>query len=625
MVRFSERIKRKWTENKMRRRFLGLILIVAVCACLGTGVAVTSSASAYDTTISDWGLNYFNSLNYGIYWYTDPNEKVPTKEYKIDPTKPTIIYTHGWKPNESHLREGLSLKDGSVSALKNKGFEAYPYDDEFYRYYLKNGYNVGVFYWNQLIDEALDFGVDEKIWVSNGHYKMRYKKYSSVSDERGVLSDEDDPANPKKSVALLYADAIIEALGNDYEQNLHLVGHSMGGQLSCAVTEALCVKSDKGEIPSTLLPERVTLLDPYFSATALIGTEDHTGKSAEGKIITELVADAMDTIRAHGIPIEAYGANLGMVFRNYGSLAMSRTKEEIAALTERIGKNCVWVYMESIGLFGGFSPTHVMAVDYYFTTNNFQPRKSVEGVIVPSAQVPTEVIQSEIGLTFKQSISSGENPLYYTAGKFELVDFETMDAPDIITGKTKSVRRTVVVKARLVDADNKIIATQDVDEFSSYRFENIPVGDYKVIVSYNGKDDPAVDVSVKPFGHVNGKLNLTKKSNAPVYAYLVDENNEKIAETTVDNGGYYYFSGVKDGEYTLKIVSSGKTALEVGEVKVAKDTLIPTAVETKDVTIESNMETYILYGIICLCAILVIVVIVVLVTSLRRRKKRING
>ena len=81
----------------MKKRILCVLIFTIIAATIGIG-GIAGTASAYDLTISDWGIEYFNKLDTGIYWYTDADNDVPTSDYEVKKDKPTIVFTHGWKP-----------------------------------------------------------------------------------------------------------------------------------------------------------------------------------------------------------------------------------------------------------------------------------------------------------------------------------------------------------------------------------------------------------------------------------------------------------------------------------------------------------------------------------------------
>lgn len=501
----------------MKRKVLITMLVVAVIATLGIA-SVTTAASAYDTTIEEWGEEYFNKLNYGLYWYAEKDNPIPSKDYRIDPNKPTLIYTHGWKPlDESKAREGLSLKTKTEIALAENNFPVYPYDTEFYNYYLDKGYNVGVFYWNQLADEGMTLDVITKVWHSGDGKNMRYKTYADAN-AKSELTSADDPTNPKSSIAVLYGDEIKKKLGKDFKGSLHLAGHSMGGELTCAVAEYLCIMYDNKEIGENLLPDRVTMLDPYLPDSKVNGKVDHTGEIVKNKSVAELTAEATDTIHAHGIPIEAYGTNVNMCFRYYASPAAyigfpvgpkrDAYIDETKKITQKFEKNCAWVYLEAMSLYGGFSPTHVMTIDYYYATNNFGKAYTTDGIPVPTAKLETEDLKKIIGMAFIQKCERGKNPFYSEQSTFLRCDFQKLESvPDskalgrVCGNVSYDAKRFNEAIAKLYDANGNEISTFNIDASGDYYFDYLDDGEYKVKIFMNGEEMTEVSGTV-----ANGKI-----------------------------------------------------------------------------------------------------------------------
>ena len=454
------------------------ILLLGVIIATSMAVSVSGiSALAYDTTPEDWGAETFSELNYGIYWYDGSDSIVPTKDYAINKDAPTIIYTHGWKPyGESGIREDLSVKSNTDKALSDYGYSAYPYNKKYYQELRKLGYNVGVFYWQQFADEnkpALKPSIDMKVWSHNTSMGMQYVTYAEGS-KNGVITKPSDPTNPTESVAVLYGKAIKESLGSDYNGKLHLVGHSVGGQLTAAVSEYLCYEYDDEKIESNLLPERVTLIDPFMSSTLVTGTITHTGEEVKDVSCAELAARATNTIREHGIPIEGYGVNLDMVFRFYGSPALGIDEEKAAEVTATLEENCAWVYLKGMSdsKFGSFSPSHVMAVDYYFTTLYLDPVTAKDGMTVPSIKMPTATLTNYIGTTYVQTCSKSENSLYQTSGSYYRADFDKFEEKKTyrLVGTIEPDRDKEVV-AKLYNEEGKEIAECKVDGMKRYAFE----------------------------------------------------------------------------------------------------------------------------------------------------------
>lgn len=416
---------------------VGLAVVFAlVCglalACIGTQGVAEAHESYFSTDAYLWEDGVFTEYSTGIYWYASGNP-IPRRTNPVDPTKPTIIFAHGLKMNEGYQERDLfSLWFMTNDQFDSKNYDPYELEDQYYQTYINLGYNVGQFYWSQLSDDAID--CDKKIWSSTSEYGMRY----FVNDGAGHRVQGDSSLNPTKSVAMIFGDAIREALGDDYALDLHLVGHSMGGQLVLATGEYLAVETDKGTFGKHLLPSQVTLVDPYFGFSYVAeGTSlsiDHLGgKVVQGeKYTAEFCADAMETLARHDVAIDAYGGGQA-IYRGY-TIAMAGEDDRIAELTQRLTRNCAWTFLESLAnKFGAQS--HCMIIDYYFSTLYEETiAKDNYGVEVPSAKASREYILSLRGKAFTQSLAEdkeGENPFYMhnsaytrTNADYELVSDE---------------------------------------------------------------------------------------------------------------------------------------------------------------------------------------------------------
>ncbi len=214
----------------------------------------------------------FNKLDSGLYWFrcgtcrgagqsdgqpADPNQtsKGQNDTY-FDPTKPTVIYVHGWESGAGrNSRESMQY-----SAAGQRG-----QDENLMKYW--NGWNVGIFYWNQFADDdglPPPYLAEAKIWtptsttfVSQGHgghkeihVNMRWRKADGSFTEVG---------SPKKAVAELFLDAYVKALKGYIGPGVRIVGHSLGNQVVVAMVSKLIAKK------YAPIPKRIALLDPYWS------------------------------------------------------------------------------------------------------------------------------------------------------------------------------------------------------------------------------------------------------------------------------------------------------------------------------------------------------------------------
>lgn len=457
--------------------------IIALALTFSVSLYVDSDdvAYAYNSSSEGWEEGVFNNFDYGIYWYQSGRE-VPVKwdadGVDFDPSRPTIIFTHGMKQNEGYrYRDILSAYEDTRVYMANDDVD---YNTEYYEYYLSNGYNVGHFYWNQIAEESI--GGDVKIWSSDTDLGMRY----FVSDAEGNRVQGDESKNPTKSVSVLYAENIIAALGENFSGTLHLVGHSMGGDLSLAVAENLIMMSEDGKIGENLLPERVTLLDPYLSISAVKGHIDHrNGVDSEGKTIAELCSEAVVTIANHGIAIDGYGAG-NFIYKQYSEIGSAvYKKSKINLLKERFSDNCVWVHLEALNEEIGMFNNHCVVPDYFFLS--LYQDKAVDNFEddVPSARSTAAEIYALRGRAYSQSYN-GDSSYLISDSTFTRVDRNQEEVNFIV-----NVTAPDVYGVRILNADGKVVYSRSSSAPINRVEASLEEGEYTVeYVDADGNCDP---------------------------------------------------------------------------------------------------------------------------------------
>lgn len=197
----------------------------------------------------DYGLHWFNSNNVATKAYNEKTNQVisvPTSYY--NPSKPTVIYFHGWQNGSSqqnYKRENFRLNNSSLNVNVNTISK-----------WKQDGWNVAIFYWNQFADESELKDAEAKIWSANGNRGMRYRQ----SDGSYSTSQA-----PNKSLGDLAFDQFKAVVGNNTSNNIRLVGHSLGNQLATNVAKKISDAVTNGQLASRLMPNRLELLDPFWS------------------------------------------------------------------------------------------------------------------------------------------------------------------------------------------------------------------------------------------------------------------------------------------------------------------------------------------------------------------------
>ena len=220
----------------MKKDFGRSILLVSALLC----------ASPIPVAAADRAL--FDNLDYGIYWFQD--QLVAQKAQPgisnpyYAPSRPTMIYVHGWQRDKTPLLYRETFDRRSESGIAQDLIAPWK----------SNGWNTGIFYWNQFADEADVKDAEAKIWTTAGPKGMRWRK-SDGSYVSGTVAQ-----SAGQLMLASYSSALANYTGND----IRLVGHSLGSQMVVVTAKLISDAVDRGELPVNLRPRRVVLLDPAF-------------------------------------------------------------------------------------------------------------------------------------------------------------------------------------------------------------------------------------------------------------------------------------------------------------------------------------------------------------------------
>lgn len=343
----------------MKKRFLPLIIVILLLTALSAAM-FTACNDGEERTPVNFTLD--PDRDYGLYWY-DVNggrmlsqEDMPLSYY--DPSKPTVIYSHGWKADLAP--EELVTQQSTIDAT-----EGLSGDRDYAEELKKAGYNVGYFDWHLY---AADLGsLQNEIWTVY---------------EEGVSDAPDDDSNYEDAVAALdgksfageFAREVAVVMQDAKNDDLYFIGHSFGGQMVTAAAYTLSKMYDAGlDINPACVPKRISLADPYIPMVDLSGRTDITGEKLEC-YLPSFNADAFAYLRGKGAFIDMYGS---MVYKMY------EVRPNGKKITSAIRANIAFVQLN--GMNKDFpDEQHVNARDYVLTN-------LVDSIDAPLATLPFSV------------------------------------------------------------------------------------------------------------------------------------------------------------------------------------------------------------------------------------------
>ncbi|MDE5756681.1 MAG: hypothetical protein K2I23_06290 [Clostridia bacterium] len=251
------------------KKFIFAVAAIALLCCIVIAPAACNKVE----------MSYDTSTKYGIYWFGDDNYDYVRsganmdKKY-FDPDKPTFVFAHGWEPDKKNSTDGLFEDFVTHKETVSKTGTS---DIRDYAKILKEqGYNVACLSWFSYASSLSD--LFNYIWLNfDGGYALSVR----------------------------FAMELALVLGESYDGEVKMVGHSYGSQLALATTYQLVKLQEKKAFENdSIIPTRMTLADPYFGATVLISGWDKiksNGISLTNEPLNErepsaLFADIMDYV-----------------------------------------------------------------------------------------------------------------------------------------------------------------------------------------------------------------------------------------------------------------------------------------------------------------------------------------
>jgi hypothetical protein len=184
------------------------------------------------------------------------------KEEYFNPNAPTLIFIHGWSPDEVEKKGRFDLcyqykkQDDVYSDLYNT-----------LQYWKERGWNVGIFYWNQFADEYFIPQAESKLYEGTDSQEPRWKyldahgvvQYCSSTLSKQCIAMPLNKNGGSSTVTELAYAAYLSAFPQNYQGEARIAGFSLGSQLAIQLTD-LALHN-----PHAVQPSQLVLLDPYFS------------------------------------------------------------------------------------------------------------------------------------------------------------------------------------------------------------------------------------------------------------------------------------------------------------------------------------------------------------------------
>lgn len=228
-------------------------------------------------------------LDYGIYWFGLDNASAKAQpgipNPYFDPEKPTVLLIHGWQPNKLGERPTFRY---SHTAEDGTTFEADLADA-----WVQGGWNVGMFYWDRLADEDIVIDAEDKIWSAQGRQGMRWRLVNGQYEATAV---------PNADVGELLFQAYRSAMHSYNGRYVRIAGHSLGNQLAVRLAHRIVEEVAAGRLDAQLLPQRLTLLDPYWSPIR----RDYLGTQTTAERVDDIITNEL---LPRGTVVEWYRAS----------------------------------------------------------------------------------------------------------------------------------------------------------------------------------------------------------------------------------------------------------------------------------------------------------------------------
>lgn len=352
------------------------LMAVALCVALVAGCLTAFAAC------SDVDMTLRENTQYGLFWYgvdaddsMKSQENMPVEYY--DPEKPTLIYSHGWKPAGEEVETMRTL---AKTISKTEGASG---DMDYVKELKALGYNVAFWNWHDYA-RNLD-NLHNEIWTVKSLEEVQGR------NEYYVKSIE---ALDGRTFAGEFARSVCAVMKDAGNEEVIFVGHSFGGEMVIAAAYTLYKLAEQGIVTNTnILPDRISLADPYIPAATLSGEMDMTCEDVTG-YVAQAFANAVEFINGKGGVIDLNGAMNGLTYNGYMGIPGA---EEVDA---KIKANTVYVLQRALtNAYGIMGDVHNVSRDYVLTSI-VEGKKGNMSNCKPCASMTAEELRQYVGRQF---------------------------------------------------------------------------------------------------------------------------------------------------------------------------------------------------------------------------------
>ena len=319
----------------------------------------------------------------------------------VDPNKPTLINIHGMLVDGATNREDFFLNE-NVDVPEEFDVD---YDRTNMLYlWIRAGYNVANFQYHRFATDMSPPSIEGKIWLSDSstaNYEGQY-----YQDGNGTWIENASEYTVSEHFVAEYLRAMSYLPDTMGDQEIHVIAHSMGGEVAASGLFLLTEMAAVGQLDPNQLPNRYTLMDTYFSMNIpynngtyyYVGPQGHirwSGKELYNQNTAYATISCLEELEANGIALEYYYNDLSFL-----NLAMSNEiKERLLAIA---------VYVEIKPEWSGYSDKytemsngHNGVREWYLCSLFGTPAVDTNGNTAPSAGVSTERIKELKGKYYR--------------------------------------------------------------------------------------------------------------------------------------------------------------------------------------------------------------------------------